>query len=206
MQKPPLHGYRTLFTFSIAHIRHIALAHATVFLRGIKIEANIVAVVLPFASSAHLRPRDARTCTQCSIPSRSSETADEYRAEGERGWRGGGLARICVYAKLWREMKRASYRARGESSSAKVENRHGSLGNKMRAPALPWGWGPLDNPYCTPHPLVLSLSPSRSSLAPPPLAVYTPIGRKSFVRARRAREKSHQIYLRANRMFEISQK
>lgn len=49
------------------------------------------------------------------------------------------------------------------SSSAKVENRHGSLGNKMRAPALPWGWGPLDNPYCTPHPLVLPpyVRPSR---------------------------------------------
>lgn len=90
------------------------------------------------------------------------------------------------------------------SSSAKVENRHGSLGNKMRAPALPWGWGPLDNPYCTPHPLVLP--PLRSSLAPPPLAVYTPIGRKSFVRARRAREKSYRIYLRATRAPEISQK
>lgn len=50
---------------------------------------------------------------------------------------------------------RAVARAR-RPSSAKVENRHGSLGNKMRAPALPWGWGPLDNPYCTPHPLVLS--------------------------------------------------
>jgi len=62
-----------------------------------------------------------------------------------------------VYAKLspgeTREPRHRAYET--GSSSAKVENRHGSLGNKMRAPALPWGWGPLDNPYCTPHPLVL---------------------------------------------------
>lgn len=57
---------------------------------------------------------------------------------------------------------RAVARAR-RPSSAKVENRHGSLGNKMRAPALPWGWGPLDNPYCTPHPLVLSPPHARPS-------------------------------------------
>lgn len=111
-----------------------------------------------------------------------------------------------MFTQNFRPAKRASWHRAYErgSSSAKVENRHGSLGNKMRAPALPWGWGPLDNPYCTPHPLVLP--PSRSSLAPPPLAVYTPIGRKSFVRACRAREKSHRIYLPANRVSEISQK
>lgn len=53
----------------------------------------------------------------------------------------------------------------------KVENLYGSLGNKMRAPALPRGWGPLDNPYCTPHPL--PLPPSLAPLAAAPGRIYS---------------------------------
>lgn len=96
---------------------------------------------------ARLRASKGCKRTRGSIPFRSSEIADRVRRTA--------VSREYVFARNFaREMKRA----RG-SSSAKVENRHGSLGNKMRAPALPWGWGPLDNPYCTPHPLVLSLPP-----------------------------------------------
>lgn len=41
----------------------------------------------------------------------------------------------------------------------------------MRAPALPRGWGPLDNPYCTPHPLVLP--PWLAPLAAAPGRIYS---------------------------------
>lgn len=155
MQKPPLHGYRTLFTFSIARIRHVARPLARSRYRRIKIEANIVAVVLP-----PTRPR-ARTHVASVRASlrralrELAEAADKYRPRPS--------------TRMFTLNLRANASAQGyqtrerRSSSAKVENRHGSLGNKMRAPALPWGWGPLDNPYCTPHPLVLPpyVRPSR---------------------------------------------
>lgn len=158
MQKPPLHGYRTLFTFSIARIRHVARSLALLYSHRIKIEASIAVVLPPAHSRAHTHICvERRVCTRNWMHlSRSNRGHGEVQV--------GLLVYTDVYANL-----RASASVRGyqtcerRSSSAKVENRHGSLGNKMRAPALPWGWGPLDNPYCTPHSLVLPLyvRPSR---------------------------------------------
>lgn len=76
-----------------------------------------------------------------------------------------------------REKQRTFSRRKGkeeksiEDRGGKVENLYGSLGNKMRAPALPRGWGPLDNPYCTPHPLVLP--PRLAPLAAAPGRIYS---------------------------------
>lgn len=76
-----------------------------------------------------------------------------------------------------REEQRTFSRRKGkeeksiEDRGGKVENLYGSLGNKMRAPALPRGWGPLDNPYCTPHPLVLP--PRLAPLAAAPGRIYS---------------------------------
>lgn len=101
MQKPPLHGYRTLFTFSIARIRHVARSLALLYSRRIKIEANI-AVVLPPARSrgrAHIRV-ERRECTRNSM--------HILRSNRGRGEVQVGLSVYAdVYAKLTRECERA---------------------------------------------------------------------------------------------------
>jgi len=139
MQKPPLHGYRTLFTFSIARIRHVVLASLSLSL-SLAWDKN--------------RRKYRRPCF-------SVERARAIRrlAGPRTGIRGRVIRELARgdACKVARSIRRSGA---SERASAKVENRHGSLGNKMRAPALPRGWGPLDNPYCTPHPLVL-LSPLR---------------------------------------------
>lgn len=136
-----------------------SLARATVLSRRVKIEANISSRLFFRRGGAHSRGRThvARQKTRFDAPFATlAEAAVKYRptCRSTRTFTLNLRAIASVQGYQTRERR---------SSSAKVENRHGSLGNKMRAPALPWGWGPLDNPYCTPHPLVLPpyVRPSR---------------------------------------------
>lgn len=158
-------------TFHIFHRAHPSrraslarsLARATVLSRRVKIEANISSRLFfrrgGGGGGARSRGRThvARQKTRFDAPFATlAEAAVKYRP-------------ACRSTRTFTLNLRATANVQGyqtrerRSSSAKVENRHGSLGNKMRAPALPWGWGPLDNPYCTPHPLVLPpyVRPSR---------------------------------------------